>query len=68
METHHQSMDWEEDPKKKAIDIARNRVARLINCSASEITFTSCGSESDNMVLKGNGIFYKSLEIQEKII
>ena len=44
---------------KKAIDIARNRVARLINCSASEITFTSCGSESDNMALKGMAFLQK---------
>ena len=44
---------------KKAIDIARNRVARLINCNASEITFTSCGSESDNMALKGMALLQK---------
>ena len=44
---------------KKAIDIARNRVARLINCNASEITFTSCGSESDNMALKGRALLQK---------
>ena len=38
---------------KKAIETARTRVANLLNCKPSEITFTSCGSESDNMALKG---------------
>ena len=38
---------------KKAVDKARQQVADLINAEADEITFTSGGSESDNMVLKG---------------
>ena len=38
---------------KRAIEQARNRVARAINCEAKEIYFTSCGSESDNLALKG---------------
>ncbi len=38
---------------KSAIDIARNRVAELIKCKPGEIIFTSGGSESNNMVLKG---------------
>ena len=38
---------------KKAIDIARKRVAKTINCDPSEIYFTSCGSESDNLAIKG---------------
>jgi cysteine desulfurase len=38
---------------KKKIDSAREQVAALINASPDEILFTSCGSESDNMALKG---------------
>ncbi len=38
---------------KKAIEEARKRVASLLNCKSNEIIFTSCGSESDNMALKG---------------
>ena len=32
---------------------AREKIANLLNCKASEIFFTSCGSESDNWAIKG---------------
>lgn len=38
---------------KRAIEEARKRVASAINSSAKEIYFTGCGSESDNISLKG---------------
>ncbi len=38
---------------KKAVEKARGQVAELINCSPEEIIFTSGGSESNNMVIKG---------------
>jgi cysteine desulfurase len=38
---------------KKNIDRAREQVADLLNALPEEIFFTSCGSESDNMALKG---------------
>ena len=38
---------------RKAIEEARKQIASLINCKSYEIYFTSCGSESDNMALKG---------------
>jgi cysteine desulfurase len=41
---------WE---AQDAVDEARGRVAALINASASEITFTSGASESNNLALKG---------------
>ena len=44
---------------KKAIDIAREKVAKLINCDKNEIYFTSCGTESDNTALKGIAYRYK---------
>lgn len=38
---------------KKALDTARTRVAKAIECTEKEIYFTSCGSESDNLAIKG---------------
>ena len=38
---------------KQAMDRARVHVANAIGCSAEEIYFTSCGSESDNLAIKG---------------
>ncbi len=38
---------------RKAIEEARERVANLLHCKPNEVIFTSCGSESDNMALKG---------------
>ncbi len=38
---------------KEAINIARGNVARLIKAKPKEIYFTSCGSESDNLAIKG---------------
>lgn len=38
---------------KEAINIARGNVAKAINAKPNEIYFTSCGSESDNLALKG---------------
>ena len=45
---------------KKAIDIARDKVANLINCDKNEIYFTGGGTESDNTALKG--IAYRAKE------
>ena len=36
-----------------AVDSARETVATALNCRADEIVFTSCGSESDNLALRG---------------
>jgi cysteine desulfurase len=41
------------DNNKKAISMARERVAKAINADASEIYFTSGGSEADNWAIKG---------------
>ncbi len=38
---------------ESAIDSARETVARVLNCRPDEIIFTSCGSESDNLALRG---------------
>ncbi|MFT3895350.1 MAG: cysteine desulfurase family protein [Anaerolineales bacterium] len=36
-----------------AIDSARETVASILNCKPEEIVFTSCGSESDNLAIRG---------------
>jgi len=36
-----------------AIDSARGTVANALNCNIDEIVFTSCGTESDNLALRG---------------
>lgn len=38
---------------KSAVEKSRAQVARLLNCTPEEIIFTSGGSESNNMVIKG---------------
>lgn len=37
----------------KGLEEAREKVARLINADSGEVVFTSCGSESNNYVIKG---------------
>ncbi|MBN1578320.1 MAG: cysteine desulfurase NifS [Chitinispirillaceae bacterium] len=49
----------------RSIDRAREQVAQLIGASAEEIVFTGCGSESDNMALKG---FFAAHGNQTRII
>jgi cysteine desulfurase len=39
---------------QKYVERAREQVAALINADPSEIIFTSCGSESDNMAIRGS--------------
>ena len=36
-----------------ALETARNMVAGVLNCGQDEVIFTSCGSESDNLALRG---------------
>lgn len=38
---------------KEAISLARMKIATILNCKVNEIYFTSGGTESDNMILKG---------------
>ena len=39
-----------------ALETAREKVAAVLNCLPGEIIFTSCGSESDNLALRGAGL------------
>lgn len=45
---------------KRTIELARNQVASAIGAKQKEIYFTSCGSESDNLALKGIAYANKS--------
>lgn len=38
---------------RRAVEEAREHIAKVINADKNEIYFTSCGSESDNMIIKG---------------
>lgn len=44
---------------KKAIEEARRKVANAIGAKQHEIYFTSCGSESDNLAIKGVAYSHK---------
>ncbi len=37
----------------RAIDDARRKVADILGCTPKEIVFTACGSESDNIAIRG---------------
>lgn len=50
---------------RREVEMAREKVAQLIGASAEEVFFTSCGSESDNMALKG---FFAKHGAETKII
>jgi len=44
---------------RRAIDEAREKIAQLLNCQPSEIVFTSGGTESDNLALRGIAEAYR---------
>ncbi|KAI9561895.1 hypothetical protein GHT06_012857 [Daphnia sinensis] len=50
------SYGWESE---KAVELAREQVARLINADPKEIIFTSGATESNNIAIKGVARFYK---------
>jgi len=47
------SSHWAGSKVKKAVNVAREQVASLVNCSPAEVIFTSGGSEAVNMAIKG---------------
>ncbi|NOU68634.1 aminotransferase class V-fold PLP-dependent enzyme [Paenibacillus sp. LMG 31461] len=48
------SSHWASEKIKVAIDLARQRIGKLLDCKTSEIVFTSGGSESNNHAIKGS--------------
>lgn len=47
------SIHWAGRRVRGAVEAARERVAHLMGCEPVEIVFTSCGTEADNMAIKG---------------
>ena len=45
---------------RKAIETARVQVSSLLNCSPDEIVFTSGGTESNNMAIKGAALAHRT--------
>ena len=45
---------------RQALEEARGRVARLIAAQPEEVIFTSCGTESNNLALKGIALAHQS--------
>ncbi|OCA81465.1 cysteine desulfurase NifS [Bacillus sp. FJAT-27225] len=52
------ALHWAGAPVKGLLQKAREQVASLLGCSSEEITFTSGGSEANNLALKG--FFFKN--------
>jgi cysteine desulfurase len=52
------SLHWAGVPARAMLDAARAEVAMLLGCAPDEIVFTSGGTESNNLALKG--VFYAS--------
>jgi cysteine desulfurase len=51
-----------------AIEGAREKVAAVLHCRADEIIFTSCGSESDNLALRGAAMARRNISGEKWIL
>ena len=51
-----------------AVEKARSDIANILNCKASEIIFTSCGSESDNLAIRGTAFARKEKDGRNHIL
>ncbi len=48
---------------KEAIENARSQIAGALGCSSSQVVFTSCGSEANNLFLKGLASYLKPAQV-----
>lgn len=53
------SIHWAGREVKKHLDEAREKVAVPLNANPDEIIFTGCGTESDNMAIKGVALAFQ---------
>ena len=51
-----------------ALEKARESVAESLNCGTDEVVFTSCGSESDNLALRGVAFATRKLRNADHIL
>ena len=51
-----------------ARDSARERIAKQLNCKPKELIFTSCGSESDNLAIRGAALAMREKTGSNKIL
>lgn len=60
------SLHWAGLPAREQVERARGQVAELLGCDASEVVFTSGGSEANNLALKG--VFFASEQPVKHVI
>jgi cysteine desulfurase len=53
---------------ESAVDGAREKVAAVLHCRPDEILFTSCGSESDNLALRGGALANRNVSGATRIL
>jgi cysteine desulfurase len=51
-----------------AVEAARERTAAALGCRPSEVVFTSCGSESDNLALRGAALAARERTGADRIV
>lgn len=62
------SVHWFGQNAESALEGARETVATALNAQPEEIVFTSCGTESDNMAIRGAAMAQRDLTGAQKII
>lgn len=58
------SPHWAGVPARDAVEAARSQVASLLRCDATEIVFTSGGTEANNLAIKG--VFFSAVQQKRK--
>lgn len=51
-----------------AVDEAREKVASVLHCKPEEIIFTSCGTESDNLALRGAAMAGRATSGEKRVL
>lgn len=53
---------------EKAVETARRTIAEIMNCQPLEVVFTSCGSESDNLGIRGAALAAKKRGVRPHLV
>ncbi|MCK6578072.1 MAG: cysteine desulfurase [Anaerolineae bacterium] len=53
---------------ERALETARETIARILNCKPDEIIFTSGGSESDNLAIRGVASYARSVQSEVHLV